>query len=56
MSENVKMDEGVVCEICGRFGAYDFNGRRLCAECYESQGSCCPEFGKDDLWQERDDL
>jgi hypothetical protein len=51
MSDEVKFDEKAVCEVCGRFGAYLFDGERLCAECYEGRGSCCPEFGKDDLWR-----
>jgi len=44
-------DEGPVCERCGRFGAVDFAGKKLCADCYEQIGSCCPEFGADDLWE-----
>ncbi|HEU5071283.1 MAG TPA: hypothetical protein VFV96_12830 [Verrucomicrobiae bacterium] len=43
-------DDGVACDVCGRFGAYRFGERLLCQECYTGSGSCCPEFGKDDLW------
>lgn len=28
--------------------------RKLCRDCYQSSGSCCPEFGKDNLWEFRD--
>lgn len=38
-----------VCGVCGRFGAYAFEGRNLCESCYVESGSCCPEFGKDDM-------
>ena len=50
MSTGIRFDDNVVCDTCGRFGAYDFDGDRLCATCYENRGSCCPEFGADDLW------
>jgi hypothetical protein len=53
MSNEPKLDENVACERCGRFGAYRFDGESLCADCYELRGSCCPEFGADDAWQER---
>ena len=42
--KNVRFEEETVCEVCGRFGAYLFEGKTLCAECYEASGSCCPEF------------
>lgn len=44
------LNENVACDVCGRFGAYHFGERLLCQECYAGSGSCCPEFGKDDLW------
>lgn len=31
------------CAECGRFGAYEFDGTRLCLDCYEQRGSCCAE-------------
>ncbi|MGF1483568.1 MAG: hypothetical protein ACFBZ8_04305 [Opitutales bacterium] len=40
------------CEHCGVIGAGKFGGRMLCNDCIEGMGSCCPEFGKDDLWAE----
>jgi hypothetical protein len=43
--------EGEPCERCGKFGAYQFDGKSLCSDCYQGCGSCCPEFGADDLWQ-----
>lgn len=43
-------NESVACDVCGRFGAYRLGERWLCQECYTGSGSCCPEFGKDDLW------
>ena len=47
----MRFDENVPCARCGQFGAYLFDGDPLCGECYEKSGSCCPEFGADDLWQ-----
>lgn len=44
-------DPGATCDECGVFGAFDFGHVKLCGGCYEGKGSCCPEFGKDDLWQ-----
>jgi hypothetical protein len=44
----VALDAQLVCDQCGRFGAYPFDGRNLCGDCYESCGSCCPEFGRED--------
>jgi hypothetical protein len=57
MSDDVPFDETAACGACGRFGAYCFGEERLCADCYEQRGSCCPEFGADDLWkfEERDE-
>lgn len=50
------LDESAVCEACGAFGAFHFADRTLCQSCYEGSGSCCPEFGKDDLWQTVEDV
>jgi hypothetical protein len=44
-------DPNAVCETCGCFGAFRFDGATLCGDCYEKRGSCCPEFGADDLWR-----
>jgi hypothetical protein len=50
-SQRLPFDENAVCESCGQFGAYRFGDVSLCQECYTLRGSCCPEFGKDDLWK-----
>ena len=42
--------EDAACDACGRFGAFHIGDRTLCEDCYAGCGSCCPEFGKDDLW------
>ena len=55
MSDEVHFNKNVPCDRCGRFGAFEFDGQRLCAECYETRGSCCPEFGVDDLWSREGD-
>ncbi len=34
----------VVCERCGVYGAYVWEGAALCLQCTIEQGSCCPEF------------
>ena len=47
----VCLDANAACDVCGAFGAFHFGERTLCQNCYEGCGSCCPEFGKDDLWQ-----
>ena len=55
MNEPVQPDPAIACEFCGRFGAFVIGDRRLCEDCYEAQGSCCPEFGGSDLWKEREE-
>jgi hypothetical protein len=40
----------LVCDECGAAGAFEFGDTKLCLNCYAGKGSCCPEFGKDDLW------
>jgi hypothetical protein len=47
--------EDAVCEECGRYGAFEFDTRTLCADCYAVCGSCCPEFGASAKNFERDD-
>lgn len=51
MSTELHFNKDAQCDRCGRFGAYELDGERLCAECYQLRGSCCPEFGGDDQWQ-----
>ena len=48
MKEQKRFDEDKSCDACGRFGAFDFGEQHLCLDCYESHGSCCPEFGAED--------
>jgi hypothetical protein len=50
MSETVKTVDGASCDRCGALSPLDFGDRRLCEECYGVCGSCCLEFGADDLW------
>lgn len=45
-----KADESQPCEICGSPEALQFADQWICEDCYRGRGSCCPEFGKDDLW------
>lgn len=44
-------DRELVCDECGAAGAFSFGDVKLCMDCYVAKGSCCPEFGKDDLWR-----
>jgi hypothetical protein len=41
-----------VCEECGATGAVNVGDRWLCENCYVQAGSCCPEFGASDLWED----
>lgn len=45
----VRISESVACGFCGHYGAFEIGGQFLCPRCYESCGSCCPEFGREDL-------
>lgn len=49
--QEVQFDPNAVCDRCHRFGAFWFSDHTLCADCYEEGGSCCLEFGGDDLWE-----
>jgi hypothetical protein len=40
----------IIQEQCAQNGAFHFGEQTLCQDCYSGAGSCCPEFGKDDLW------
>jgi hypothetical protein len=48
MNDQIFFDENAVCDLCGRFGAWQFDQRMLCADCYQNQCSCCPEFGEEE--------
>jgi hypothetical protein len=38
------------CDRCGAANAVKVGARSLCESCYAEAGSCCLEFGADDLW------
>jgi hypothetical protein len=40
----IRFDENATCEKCGCFGAYGFDGKVLCLDCYGEHGSCCSEL------------
>jgi hypothetical protein len=40
----VEFKQELACDVCGCFGAFVFDGKNLCTDCYEAHGSCCPEF------------
>jgi len=40
------------CERCGVPTEKRLDRAPLCDECYTVRGSCCPEFGADDLSEE----
>jgi hypothetical protein len=41
------------CRFCGRATEIVVGNMPICEECYERAGSCCLEFGGDDLWQQQ---
>lgn len=47
MSAEIKTEEQLTCDGCGRFGAIDFGDKKLCPDCYGTSCSCCPEFGRE---------
>jgi hypothetical protein len=51
MNQALKLDPDARCDRCGAFGVLDLGERRLCEECCDAFGSCCLEFGADDLWR-----
>jgi len=52
---NRALQEATRCDLCGSPNALEFEGQSICEECYQGRSSCCPEFGKDDLWVFEDD-
>ncbi|MCO5045472.1 MAG: hypothetical protein M9963_11645 [Kiritimatiellae bacterium] len=52
-TENRVEEESQSCERCGNPNALNIEGRWFCADCYSARSSCCPEFGPDDLWKEK---
>lgn len=55
MSEPLRKDADARCDRCGAFSALDLGDERLCEDCYRARGSCCLEFGADDLSARKDD-
>lgn len=51
MNTQLKLNPELVCDNCGRFGAFDLGDQHLCTDCYMEYGSCCMEFGGNDLWK-----
>jgi len=39
-SEPVRCSAETACDVCGRFGAFVFEGRELCEECFAVAGTC----------------
>ena len=56
MEHPAKLQKELKCERCGRWGAIEFEGLTLCAECAWIYESCCPEFGDYDLTQTEEEL
>jgi len=51
MYKPIKFKPETACDNCGRFGAFDLGDQHLCSDCYIECGSCCMEFGGNDLWK-----
>jgi hypothetical protein len=51
MYKPLKIKPDLICDNCGRFGAFDLGDQHLCSDCYMECGSCCMEFGGYDLWE-----
>lgn len=43
------------CRYCGRSTTLQFGDTPVCEECYQKAGSCCLEFGDEDLWKNREE-
>jgi hypothetical protein len=44
-----RVNESIVCDVCGKFDAVEFGDRKICPDCYEGCGSCCSgEFGREE--------
>jgi hypothetical protein len=43
------------CSICGKPTTLLVGDTPVCEDCYEKAGSCCLEFGGEDLWQGREE-
>jgi hypothetical protein len=54
MGAVLKKDSVMECRFCGRPTEIVLDGEPICEECYENAGSCCLEFGGEDLWQKKE--
>ncbi len=54
MSNSLKYNANILCDRCGNYGAFEFKDENMCSDCYCEQGSCCMEFGGDDLWEKEE--
>ena len=54
MAIETERAESHSCEKCGGLDGLEVGGRSICEACYSLSGSCCLEFGADDLWKERE--
>jgi hypothetical protein len=52
MSKSNLFNTDAACDVCGKFGSFDFGDTNLCSDCYQQRGSCCVEFGGYDLWND----
>ena len=55
IEESPAATESHACARCGRTAEHYLGGMWVCEECRQIRGSCCLEFGGDDLWQEREE-
>lgn len=39
--KEIKTEEQLTCDECGRFGAMEVADQKLCPECYSNSGACC---------------
>lgn len=54
MAVESEHEESRSCDRCGGPDALEVGGRSVCEACFALSGSCCLEFGADDLWKDRD--
>jgi len=47
MLGEIKTEDQMTCDKCGRFGARAFGETNICEDCYGTACSCCPEFGRE---------
>jgi hypothetical protein len=45
-----------VCYRCGQAAIIEIGDSWYCADCYHECGSCCLEFGANDLWDKPDNI